>query len=121
MTDKGADESKIKAIGEMLDTEMGHALISALLGYGLTYAPKIGEDPRVQRLAGEFRVNGMATAGNVLMEAVMSYVLPSIMSTLSSLPLPEVEQVRVAEKTVNTVVEVDEEETGGSVGRSVSA
>lgn len=89
MKDKGMDGGKIQAISEMLDTEMGEALISTLLGYGLTYIPGLGEDPRAQTLAEEFRINGIATAGNVIADSLFQHLLPAINSAMASLPPAE--------------------------------
>lgn len=99
MEDHGADNNKIVLIQEFLDTEMGSAFIGMLLGYSLTYAPKISEDPRAKRLAGEFRVGGMTVAGNALMDIVWQYV--------RNLPLPE--KVRVSEKEVRIAEDISEE------------
>ena len=86
MEKQGQNSEKIQTVKEMLDTEFGSALVSMAVGMGLTYAPKISEDPRVQRLASEFRVNGIATATNTVMETAMEYFLPVIMNALSALP-----------------------------------
>src|SRR5208282_5166847 len=76
----------IKAASEMLDTAMGAALISALLGHLLPHTPGLGEDPRVQKLAGEFRVLSMATAGNELFGLASEYLFPAIMEAVNKLP-----------------------------------
>lgn len=99
MEDRGADNNKIALVQEFLDTEMGSAIIGMLLGYSLTYVPKISEDPRAQRLAGEFRVGGMTVAGNTLMDIVWQYV--------RNLPSPE--KVRVNENEVRIAEEIEEE------------
>lgn len=96
MEKQGQGSDRVKAVSDLLDTEFGTALISLLVGAGLTYAPHISEDARVQRLAGEFRVNGMATAGNAIFETATQHFLPVIMSAISSLPAPaEPEEVKV--------------------------
>lgn len=86
MKDKGADGDKLKMTAELLDSEAGSAFVSMVLGHGLNYAPGIGEDPRVVRLAEEFRVAGYATGMNVVFGALMQYMLPGIMEAMSKLP-----------------------------------
>lgn len=99
MGDRGADNNKIALVQEFLDTEIGGAFIGMLLGYSLTYAPKISEDPRAKKLAGEFRVGSMTIAGNTLMDIVWQYV--------RNLPSPE--KVRVNEKEVRIAEDINEE------------
>jgi hypothetical protein len=92
LKDKGMDNDKLTAFKSMLDTDVGDAVISVLLGYGLTYAPGVKDITTIDidRLAKEFRVNGMATGGNLVVGAAMEYILPAITNTLKNLPaLPE--------------------------------
>lgn len=102
MEKNGHGSDKIKAISEMLDSEFGTSLVSILLGFGLTYVPHISNDPRAQKLAGEFRVNGMAVAGNAVMDVALEHFLPVITGALSSLPSAEVPAIRVSEPTKTT-------------------
>jgi len=92
---RGTKKSQINAIGEFLDTEFGESMISMLLGTGLNYMPGISNDPRAKKLAKEFRVEGMAQAGNLVADSVMQYLLPAVVSTLQS--LPEEGKIRVLE------------------------
>ena len=92
---KGGTESQLEGMKMLLDSEIGEAAIAMLAGLGLTYAPVVSLDPRAQKLAGEFRVNGMAKAGNVLVETMIGSFLPIVQSALAKLPAEE--QVRVAE------------------------
>lgn len=94
---QGMDGNGIKAIEDILDSEFGAALISVGLGYGLTYMPKIGEDPRVEKLATEFRVGGMGAAGNVVAGIAMEHLLPVITGALASLPEEASTNARIAE------------------------
>lgn len=93
---QGTDGTKLKAISEMLDTEFGTSLVSLLLGVGLQYIPKISEDPRAQKLASEFRVGGIAVAGNMVVDVALEHFLPVITGALNALP-PQEPAVRVAE------------------------
>ena len=86
MQSKGADNERIKNISEILDTEIGSALVAAILGTALTYAPKISEDPRAKKLAEEFRIKSMETIGNEVVGAAIEHLLPEVMSILSTLP-----------------------------------
>jgi len=96
----------VDAMTAMLDTQMGEALIGYLAGIGLTYAPKISDDPRAQKLAEEFRVNGMATFGNAAIETAMEHFMPSIMTALQQLP----EEASESKTRVDAVDEEDEED-----------
>lgn len=109
MKDKGMDGGKLEAIREVLDTEVGDAIMSTLLGYGLTYVPQLKDDPRAAKLAEEFRINGMATAGNVAVDAVMQYLLPVVTDAMASLPAVE-EKVRVGEHAQISAEEHETEE-----------
>jgi len=109
MKDKGMDGGKLEAIREVFDTEVGDAIISTLLGYGLTYVPQLKDDPRAAKLAEEFRVNGMAIAGNVAVDTAMQYLLPVVTEAMSALPAVE-EKMRVEEHTHSEEHEMNNEE-----------
>jgi hypothetical protein len=119
MEKKGQSSDRITALKEMLDTKAGEALVSAMIGITLTYAPMISNDPRAQKLAEEFRVNGIATAGNMVADVMTEHLMPILMNALSSIPemTGHNTAVRVAEpaktqKTETTPVEeVAEEKT----------
>lgn len=84
---KGTDGGKLAAIAEFLDTEIGNAIISGSLGHVLPHLPgNMGKDPRVVKLAKEFRVQGYTTAGNELVGTAMEHILPAITTALQALP-----------------------------------
>jgi hypothetical protein len=56
---KGGKSEHMVMLKEVLDSEVGDSLIALLLGYGLNYAPVFKDDPRIQKLSEEFRINGM--------------------------------------------------------------
>lgn len=85
----GKSSDTIKAMEDLLNTEPGAAAISLLLGMSLTYVPKVSEDPRAQRLAKEFRVNGMSTAINSALSTLTEYFVPAMQGILSGLPTEE--------------------------------
>lgn len=111
---KGTDDGALKSIKSMLDTELGDAFIAFAIGSGLIYVPKLGEDERVQRLAEEMRVNGMATAGNMLVGETLQHLFPAVMSIVNNLPAVATEtanNVRVIESTApNKLAEALEED-----------
>jgi hypothetical protein len=95
MEKQGMGNDKIKALSEMLDSEFGTSLVSLLIGLGLTYVPHISNDPRAQKLATEFRTEGIATAGNMVFDVAIEHFLPVITGALNA--LPQETTVRVAE------------------------
>ena len=99
LTKQGGSSSALKAMEEMLDTAYGEALISFALGLGTHYAPIPQlQDPRVQKISEEFRIQAMSGAGNEIMSTVMEMLLPVIMGALASLPAEATaEKARVAD------------------------
>lgn len=93
---QGGSSDGLKAFAEMMDTEIGEAILSSGLGMGMTYLPlEAAQGHHVQKLAEEFRINGMSTAGNAVFETAMEYIMPVITSALAALPAVE-NQARVA-------------------------
>jgi len=128
LKDKGADENKIAVMKEILDTEYGKILIRAILGYSLTYMPTIGEDPRVQRLAEEFRVSAMDRSMEEVVGAASQYLMPAVKTAIAALPpieeaVPEVlkskKKKRVSHKT--RVAEEQEVEETEQVAKKAEA
>jgi hypothetical protein len=83
---KGANNAQIEGVTAFLETEWGASFISMAAGYGLSYVPMIKDNPKAQRLAKEFRVAGMANAGNEIVSAMMEQFLPVLTNALSALP-----------------------------------
>lgn len=83
---KGMGNDKVSAIKDLLESEIGTAIVQVLLGYGLPYVPGVSNDPRGARLAKEFRVDGTAVAGNLVVGTAMEYLLPVIQDAMKSLP-----------------------------------
>lgn len=86
ISSKGGGSEQVEMLKMLLDTEMGDSIISLMLGYGLNYAPGLKDDPRVQKLSEEFRVNGMSVAGNAVIGAAMESFLPVLTNALAALP-----------------------------------
>lgn len=96
----------------ILNTPMGVALVQSTAGYALTYAPdKFSGDPRIQRLAKEFRVAGMATAGGVVADKIFSQLEPLLEQALEMLPGTSAEKVRVEGEDRSNVVEIAQAES----------
>lgn len=100
---KNTTSEGLTTISNLLDTEMGGALISMLIGLGITYTPKISEDPRALKLAKEFRVNGMSTG----MNQVIEMIVPAFTDVMNKLP-----SVDVSLKAPNKHVLSKEEDKG---------
>ncbi len=95
----GFDNSKLEGLRSFLDTEFGMALISLMLGSALPYIPMLKDDDRATKLSSEFRISGMAIAGNAVVDTVVSDFLPVIMGAMQSLPKAEPSTLlRVGEK-----------------------
>lgn len=86
---QGSKKSQINAITSMLDTEMGSAVLSVIIGLFLTYAPSISDNAKAKILAEEFRVAGITIAGNELADVLFTNVLPVLIQAVSSLPKEE--------------------------------
>jgi heme A synthase len=82
-------KGKLNDIAQILDTEMGDALMDGLFGAALTFTPGIKEDARAQRLAKQFRVSAMSVAGNVVMGELLGTLVPALTTALNSLPEPK--------------------------------
>lgn len=116
MKDKGADDARMKAMKDLLDSEMGVALISGLLGFGLMVIPGIKDDPRVEKLSDEFQTAGMSKGMDVVIQEAGKYLLPGIMNAIQSLPaLPEKEtkgaKLRIVQGDSGVGDQDDESET----------
>lgn len=124
--DKGMKDEKLSLLKELLEDEMGDAIISAILGYGLAYAPieQFKNDPRVLKIAKEFRVAGLTTTGSKILGVAKEYFLPALMTAYEKLPpistvLPEKMQAtkrRVASTDLQTrLPELNEEDNSVDV------
>jgi len=77
MQNKGMEDSKLKHLEDVLESEIGNALISVSIGYILSM-DKFKDNDRTNKIAKEFRVEGMTTAGDVIVDSVVNYILPNI-------------------------------------------
>jgi hypothetical protein len=102
MRSAGGDNEHIQSVASLLDTDLGHALISMMLGMGLTYAPQVKDNPKAMRLASEFRIGSMALAGNSLFETLLGGITPAIIGALNTLNQEEIQYARVEEEAQST-------------------
>lgn len=72
---------------EALATEAGKAIVGYALGAGLTFAPGIGSDPRVAKVATDLRVEAMVDGGQAFLQQVGESILPALTEVISGLPL----------------------------------
>lgn len=101
---------------EFLDTEYGDALVATLLGYALTYIPKLSEDHRVAKVAKEFRVHGMATVGNEIISLLIDEMAPALSQLVAALPaINEPSKSRVHVEHPKLKIENNEDECEGSI------
>ncbi len=91
---------KSSGLMSFLNSEYGNGFVSMLAGYMLTYAWK--DNTKAQKLATEFRVNGMTTLGNNVIEGLLGSIGDIAFNALSSIPnapssIPnEEKQIRVS-------------------------
>ena len=97
---------QLKFLEDLLKTDLGYALVSGMIGMGLTYAPveKIQSNPHLQVLAEEFRVSALDTVGTKVLDTITDNFLPVIMECVKLLP-------QEGEPTVEEVVVVEEKTT----------
>jgi len=107
MKETGMSDTKLKHVEDVLDSEVGLAIISTMMGYSLTYSKY--QDERIQRVASEFRAEGMATAGNAMIDEAMKYIVPAIKEHMNEIPDDKfrVEEAKQVERQ-DEVVEMDE-------------
>jgi hypothetical protein len=105
---KGGNGERAEAIGSVLESEIGEAIVEAFLGVILPQIPGIKDDPRIIRLAKEFRTSGMTTAGNAVLGEMMEFFLPAIKDAMQYLPPAEestgARVVKSTSKTEETTV-----------------
>jgi len=121
LQDKGYKKTQVTAIKEFLASELGDVFIKNVLGYALTYFPHLSQNERAQRMAKEFRVEGIAQIGNMAME----HLLPAMMQVFQHLPadikeieMPSVQKILIPEELIAKKVEVELVQT--STGRSAA-
>ena len=95
LKDKNIDENRVKEISSVLETEVGDALVSLILGYGLTSIPNLKNDKRAVKLSKKFRENGMFVGGNYVMDILFQYFLVPANNILENIPEDKLPRMRV--------------------------
>lgn len=88
MEQKSYSNEHIALVQSFLKTEIGHTVMSAILGMALTYIPvqQLQENEHVQILAEEFRINAMEVLQTEVVDVVINNFLPVVMEALKYLP-----------------------------------
>jgi len=109
---KGVNNKHINSVSNFLDTELGTAGLSTAVGLMLSHLPSFKNDKRAQSIAEEFRVGGLALAGNILANKAIQDFLPKLQSLvdLPNISLLQSPKIRVEELTTAPVYEELEEE-----------
>jgi hypothetical protein len=108
---KGIANKHVDKVSNLLDTEIGTAGLSTVVGLMLAHLPKFKNDELAQGIAKEFKVGGLALAGNLLAAKTIKEFLPSLGNTIESLPaikdiplLTPLRKIRVADQTTTEPV-----------------
>jgi hypothetical protein len=112
---KGVNNKHINSVSNFLDTELGTAGLSTAVGLMLSHLPSFKNDKRAQSIAEEFRVGGLALAGNILASKAIQDFLPKVKGLVDNLPISNIPllqspKIRVEELTTAPVYEELEEE-----------
>jgi hypothetical protein len=104
---KGASNEHIAGVAAFLETEWGAAILGTIAGHGLGYIPGLKDDPRVVRLAEEFRISSMTTVGNEIFEAALGQLLPVLTTALNALPAEAASGQTEGHKSTSEEVEIE--------------
>lgn len=96
---KAIPADKAEGLKTFLKSEIGSAFVSMLAGMALTYS--MPDKEIAQKLATEFRVNGLATFGNAAIDGLLSSITDVVSNTFAQLP---------QETTTLSLAEVEEKE-----------
>lgn len=110
---KGGNSETVKTMTELMNTEAGDVAISGMLMLLCMYTPQLNQNPKVKRLAKEFRVSGVATGANALLDVARELLLPGLLEALKKLPEVTEEksaQVRVEDSAPKQLFEDKREE-----------
>jgi hypothetical protein len=108
------DASMRVKLAAFLDTELGVALLSALLSAGLVALPTT--DPVAGRLARELRVKFMAGAGDALADVLMGPLRQVAVMYLQGIPTETQEPASLPGQTPVTHVDFNQPRTRREVG-----
>lgn len=104
------DKTKLEVLKEVLESPIGNALISTMLGHGLEMTSQAKNDARVSKLASEFRVHGMTIVGNEFVDVIKN----TASLTLSNMSkTKQMNRLRIA-NSQNELLEEEELESNNS-------
>ena len=118
---KGGDSQQVLMLTTVLDSEVGQALISTLLGHALPHVPGIKDNRHVPKISEEMRVNGYTGAGNLIADVIMDQLKPILANALSAIPDDETTNLRVSEHKDEHSEESVEKDERASNGKRRSA
>ena len=117
MASSKLSSEQAELVQKMVSSEKGEAGLRLALGYLLTYLPlgSLGDNPKVQLMAEEFRVSGQTIVQDEVIEKLSSIFVPMIQSVVESMPEIEVNVTKKQPKAKTRVAQVkskvqDEEE-----------
>ena len=104
LSSQGRDNNTIQAMTEILNSDIGIAMLSCMCGYSIEHF--VEENEVASKFAQELRVHGMTLAGNSAFETLFGLITSSIVPILSE--ANEKEKVRIAETENENIEENDE-------------
>lgn len=115
------EKSTITAVTKALNTEIGTSMVGAGIGWFLTYAPHLKDDPRMMILAKEFRVQGMEKGLNTMADSLLEKFGPQLMQIVNKLPTPPAEKLRIAADEAKAKSAATETEAEAEAEEAVSS
>lgn len=113
MRRKGITNKHVDTVSNLLDTELGTAGLSTVVGLILTHLPRFKDDTLAQGIAKEFSVGGLAAAGNIIVNKAITDFLPTLkaLPLIKDIPLLTSQKIRVDTQSTSAPVyeELEEE------------
>lgn len=96
------EEGKIRAMSDLLDTDIGKAVMGMFVGYVISQIPQADNNPKVARILKEFRVAGLTVIGNSAFESILSGVMvPALTSAFQTIDESEKNTVPSLEEQIS--------------------
>lgn len=83
MRKHGEEDGKVQMIASILATDFGEAILQMILGGALSQLSYTNKSPKLARLLKEFRIAGMTTIGNEIVENIIQSLLPVLNEAFS--------------------------------------
>ena len=111
MASSKLSSEQAELVQKMVSSEKGEAGLRLALGYLLTYLPlgSLGDNPKVQLIAEEFRISGQTIVQDEVIEKLSSIFIPMIQSVVESMPEIEVNVTKKQPKAKTRVAQIKEE------------